>query len=170
MTAERGALGLIWAQSSNGVIGRDGSIPWHIPEDLAHFKTITLDSIVVMGRKTWDSLPTRFRPLSGRTNIVVTRQAGWSADGAIVTDSIDSALNVDPTRDTWVIGGAELYDATIDAADRLEVTELRSAMDGDRFATAIGAEWAVSRTEPTSGWATSTTGLDYRWLSYLRAS
>ncbi len=167
---EHGSLGLIWAQSSNGAIGRDGSIPWRIPEDLAHFKTITLDSIVVMGRKTWDSLPQRFRPLSSRTNVVVTRQKGWSAEGAIAVDSIDSALSVDPVRDTWVIGGAELYDATIGFADRLEVTELRDAIDGDRFGPAIGAEWTVSRTEPSTGWATSTTGLDYRWRSYLRAS
>ena len=75
-------LHLIYARAANGVIGKDNRLPWHIPEDMAHFKQLTQGCPVVMGRKTWDSLPARFRPLPGRTNIVVTRQADWQADGA----------------------------------------------------------------------------------------
>ena len=77
----RGRSGLIWAESHGGVIGRDGGMPWHVPEDLAHFKEVTLGAPVIMGRKTWESLPPRFRPLPGRANIVVTRQADWAAAG-----------------------------------------------------------------------------------------
>ena len=80
-------IGLIWAQARNRVIGKNGVMPWHLPEDLAHFKRVTLNHPVVMGRKTWDSIPPRFRPLPGRTNIVVTRQADWQADGAHRADS-----------------------------------------------------------------------------------
>jgi len=81
-------LHLIFARAANGVIGVRGSLPWHLPEDLAHFKRTTLGSPVIMGRKTWDSLPARFRPLPGRVNIVVTRQADWSAAGALRAGSI----------------------------------------------------------------------------------
>ncbi|MET0724938.1 MAG: dihydrofolate reductase, partial [Leifsonia sp.] len=85
-------IGLVWAQSSDGTIGVGGVMPWHLPEDLAHFKAVTLGAPVVMGRKTWDSLPARFRPLAGRRNIVVTRQLDWTADGAEVVHSVEAAL------------------------------------------------------------------------------
>ena len=78
----RPRIGLIWAQARGGVIGKDGAMPWHLPEDLAHFKRTTLGCPVIMGRKTWDSLPPKFRPLPGRRNIVVTRNTQWQADGA----------------------------------------------------------------------------------------
>ena len=81
-------IGLIWAQSTSGVIGRDGSIPWALPEDLAHFKRLTMGHTVVMGRRTWESLPVRFRPLPGRRNIVVSRNPDYRAEGAAVVDSI----------------------------------------------------------------------------------
>ena len=76
-------VGLIWAEAHGGVIGAEGGMPWNVPEDLAHFKEITLGAPVIMGRKTWDSLPERFRPLPGRENIVITRQQDWSAEGAL---------------------------------------------------------------------------------------
>ena len=85
-------LKLIYARSRNGVIGRQGQLPWHLPADLAHFKQTTLGQAVVMGRKTWDSLPERFRPLPGRTNIVITRQTGWQAPGALVAHSLAQAM------------------------------------------------------------------------------
>ena len=96
-------VGLIWAEAHGGVIGADGGMPWHVPEDLAHFKEVTLGAPVVMGRKTWDSLPERFRPLPGRDNIVITRQQDWAADGArraatvadlVADDDAVSALRV----------------------------------------------------------------------------
>ncbi len=85
-------IGLIWAESQGGVIGRAGGMPWHVPEDLAHFKDVTLGAPVIMGRKTWESLPPRFRPLPGRANIVVTHRDDWAADGAERAASVDDAL------------------------------------------------------------------------------
>ena len=105
-------IGLIWAQAEGGVIGHGGAMPWHIPEDLAHFKQLTSGNPVVMGRKTWDSLSPRFRPLSGRRNIVVTRQPDWDGGGADVTHSLPEALTEAAQGNAariWVIGGAELF-------------------------------------------------------------
>lgn len=89
-------VGMIWAQTNQGVIGADGGMPWHLPEDMAHFKRVTLGHPVVMGRRTWESFPDKFRPLPERTNIVVTRQPGWAstpeASGAVVLDSLEEAI------------------------------------------------------------------------------
>ena len=101
-------LHLIYARAANGVIGKDGVMPWHLPEDLAHFKRTTLGCPVIMGRKTWDSLPPRFRPLPGRLNVVITRQRDWQAPGATVAHSLSEAqAKCGSAPDTWVIGGAE---------------------------------------------------------------
>src|SRR4051794_14213003 len=103
-------IGLVYARSRNGVIGKGGVMPWHVPEDLAHFKQVTLDAPVIMGRKTWDSVPPRFRPLPGRRNIVITRNADWNAAGAERVGSLDEALALlagEPTA--WVIGGAGIF-------------------------------------------------------------
>jgi dihydrofolate reductase len=162
-------LGLIWAQTTSGIIGADGEMPWHLPEDLAHFKSLTLGSPVVMGRKTWDALPPRFRPLVDRRNIVVTRQVGWGAEGAEVAHSVSGALDlvaVEPFA--WVIGGGQLYAAAIERADRVEVTEIRQEFAGDTRAPAIPPGWRAASVEPETGWATSRTGLDYRFLRYER--
>ncbi|GAA1787892.1 dihydrofolate reductase [Leucobacter iarius] len=88
------SLGMIWAEARGGAIGRDGDMPWHLPEDLAHFKRTTLGDPVIMGRRTWESLPERFRPLPGRANIVVTRDPGFVAEGARVAASVESALDL----------------------------------------------------------------------------
>jgi dihydrofolate reductase len=157
-------LGLIWAQAHGGVIGAAGGMPWHVPEDLAHFKALTTGNTVVMGRKTWDALDPRFKPLPGRRNIVVTRDPEWHADGAEVAHSIDDALTDDPV---WVIGGAELFAATIDRAERLEVTELDLTVDGDTWAPPIGAGWVVV---DEGAWQESRTGIRYRFLRYARAA
>jgi dihydrofolate reductase len=149
---------LIWAQAHGGVIGADGGMPWHVPEDLAHFKQLTMGEPVIMGRKTWDSLDPRFRPLPGRRNLVLTRDPEWAADGAEVVRTIPDA--------GWVIGGAEIFAATIDRADRLEVTELDLDVDGDTWAPPIGDSWSLSS---SSEWATSRTGIPYRFLTYARA-
>src|SRR5690606_39050619 len=85
-------VGLIWAEAAGGVIGAEGAMPWHVPEDLAHFKEVTMGSPVVMGRKTWDSLPERFRPLQGRENIVITRQQDWAAEGARRAANVSEAV------------------------------------------------------------------------------
>lgn len=167
-------IGLVWAESDGGIIGSRGAMPWHLPEDLAHFKQLTLGNPVVMGRKSWDALPERFRPLPGRRNIVVTRQPGWQADGAEVANSVDSALRLAgasgsaPADMIWVIGGAEIFAAVIGRADRLEVTEIRARFDGDTTAPAIDLRWRLMSADPAEGWHTSRTGLQYRFLSYAR--
>src|ERR1700753_957022 len=96
-------LNLIFARDRNGVIGRDNTMPWHLPEDMAHLKRTTMGHPVIMGRKTWDSIPPKFRPLSGRLNIVITRQADWSAPGALRAGSLQEAVALCPPNATaWV--------------------------------------------------------------------
>jgi dihydrofolate reductase len=172
------AIGLIWAEAEGRVIGRDGGMPWHVPEDLDHFKALTVGAPVVMGRKTWDSLSSRFRPLPGRRNIVVTRRQDWSAEGAEVALSVDDALALAAQGEAdrvWVIGGAQVFAEAIGRADRLEVTELRhdddafAAASGDIIAPAIDPSWRVAATDPAAGWHTSRSGLRYRFLTYSRA-
>ena len=125
-------LHLILARASNGVIGKDNAMPWHLPEDLAHFKRVTLGCPVVMGRKTWDSLPERFRPLPGRLNVVVTRQADWSAPGALPAGSLDEAVALcPPDAEAWVIGGAQLYAQALPLARSAVVTEIGAEYEGD---------------------------------------
>ncbi|WP_256461030.1 dihydrofolate reductase [Agromyces larvae] len=163
-------IGLIWAQANGGVIGAGGTMPWHLPEDLAHFRATTDGCPVVMGRRTWESLPPRFRPLPGRRNVVVTRQADWSAEGAERAGSVDEALALAATGRpddawTWVIGGADVYRQTIDRADRLEVTEIDLDVLGDAHAPAIGADW---RLEASGPWLTSRTALRYRFTTRTR--
>jgi dihydrofolate reductase len=170
----RPRVGLIWAEAANGTIGNHGVLPWHLPEDLAHFKAVTLGSPVVMGRKTWESLPERFRPLPGRRNIVITRQPEWEAAGADVCDSLAAALqlaaeDVGPDDLVWVIGGAEVFSAVIDIADRLEVTSLRADIEGDAVAPAITERWRLVASDPEEGWHTSATGIEYRFSRYESA-
>jgi dihydrofolate reductase len=158
-------LGLIWAQSTSGVIGRGGGIPWQLPEDLAHFKELTMGHTVVMGRRTWESLPAKFRPLPGRKNVVLTHQTDFTAQGATVVQSLDDALT-DP--DTWVVGGEQLYALALPRAGRCEVTEVDIDLprdDGDVVAPLLDESWVGA----TGEWETSRTGLRYRFHSYLRS-
>ncbi len=156
-------VGLIWAEAAGGVIGAEGGMPWHVPEDLAHFKEITLGAPVVMGRKTWDSLPERFRPLAGRENIVITRQQGWAADGARRAATVAEAVR--GADRVWIIGGAEIFRQVIGDADRLEVTELDLEVEGgDAFAPSR-AGW---RLVDEGDWQTSRTGVRYRFLGLER--
>ena len=118
-------LNLIFARAANGVIGLNNAMPWHLPEDLAHFKRHTLGCPVIMGRKTWDSLPPRFRPLPGRLNIVLTRQPNWQADGALRASTLAEACSQCPeSSDVWVIGGAEIYALALPLASTVVVTEI----------------------------------------------
>jgi dihydrofolate reductase len=161
-------VSLIWAQSSGGVIGADGGIPWHVPEDAKRFRALTAGGAVVMGRKTWDSLPPRFRPLPGRKNIVVTRDAVWHADGAMRAVSLDEALWLAGNLPVWVIGGAQIYVLAMPLADTLEVTEIDTEPDGDAYAPAIDSSWEVARREPPMGWLTAGSGERYRFIGYQR--
>ncbi|WP_240632434.1 MULTISPECIES: dihydrofolate reductase [Cryobacterium] len=171
MPSEDARIGLIWAQAVNGVIGDAGSIPWRLPEDLIRFKELTLGGAVIMGRRTWDSLPERFRPLAGRDNIVVTRQEDWVAEGATVLHSLTAALDwaaqesaAAPQR-VWIIGGGEIYRQAMPLADHLEVTEVDAEPVGDTLAPVIDA--AFTQTAVTE-WQTSRTDLRYRFVSYHR--
>lgn len=163
-------VGLIWAEARDRVIGADGGMPWHVPEDLAHFKQATLGAPVVMGRRTWESFPARFRPLPGRRNIVVTRREEWTDAGAERASSLEAALALaaegDPQR-IWVIGGGELFREAIGRADLLEVTEFDLAVPGDTTAPER-ADWTPARIDPAHGWHTSSSGIRYRFLTLVR--
>ena len=152
-------IGLIWAQARDAagrpVIGAAGAIPWRVPEDFAHFKATTAGHPVVMGRRTWESLPRR--PLPGRTNVVVTRRPGWSDDGAVAAGSVDEALALAAAspggQEVWVMGGGELYAATLPLADRLVVTEIDLQVEGDAFAPDVDPRaWQLA---DDGAWATS---------------
>lgn len=160
-------VALIWAQTRSGVIGAGGGIPWRLPEDGRRFRQLTVGGDVVMGRKTWDSLPERFRPLPGRRNIVITRDPAWAADGADRSESLDDAFRK-AGDEVWVIGGGQIYAAAMERADRIEVTEIDSDLPGDTLAPPVGEEWMLASTDPHNGWATSESGLRYRFLTYLR--
>src|SRR5690348_2636981 len=119
---------LVVAIAQNGVIGKGGAIPWHISEDMKRFKALTLGHTVVMGRKTWDSLPKK--PLPGRVNVVVTRQKDWQAQGAVTASSLGQAT-AGTSGTVMVIGGAEIYERALPLASRIELTEVHRAFDGD---------------------------------------
>jgi dihydrofolate reductase len=163
----------IWAQSRSGAIGADGGMLWQLPEDMAFFKRATTGVPVVMGRKTWQSFPERFRPLPDRPNIVVTRDEAFSAEGATIVHSLDEGIGAARELDDelWIIGGAEIYRQAMPSADELWVTEVDVDAEGDAHAPAIGEEWRVVRSEPADGgWLTSRTGTRYRFLVYRRAT
>jgi dihydrofolate reductase len=165
------SISLIWAEARGGVIGDGGTIPWHVPEDLAHFKELTLGGTVVMGRRTWQSLPPRFRPLAGRRNVVVTRDRSWSDEGADVAHSLDEILDavgsVPGSTPAWVIGGGEIYAQSLAKASRLEITEVDLDVPGDTTAPSIDpALWRVANETP---WQESRTKTRYRFVSYDRA-
>jgi dihydrofolate reductase len=125
---------LVAAVARGGVIGRDGGIPWRLPEDMARFKALTTGHAVVMGRRTWESLPDRFRPLPERRNVVVTRNSGWTADGAERAESFDHALQLVANEPrVFVIGGGEIYAAALPLADELLLTEIDLDVEGDAF-------------------------------------
>lgn len=154
-------LGLIWAEARDRVIGRDGTMPWHVPEDLQHFRDVTMGAPVIMGRRTWESFPDRFRPLPGRRNIVVSGNEAWRADGAERAASLDEAIARAGDGATWVIGGGRLYAEALARADVLEVTELDLDVDGDTRAP----ERPGWRLEAASDWRTSRSGIRYRFTT-----
>ncbi|GAA2560990.1 dihydrofolate reductase [Mycolicibacterium diernhoferi] len=155
------SIELVWAQSLSGVIGRDNAIPWRVPEDMARFKELTMGHTVLMGRLTWESLPAKFRPLPGRRNVVLSRDPGYVAEGAEVITALPDDF------DGWVIGGAQLYALALPLADRCEVTEIDIDLrrdDHDAVAPLLDESWAGTEGE----WLTSSSGLRYRFNSYVR--
>jgi len=150
MQAPARELVLIYARAANGVIGRDGTLPWHLPADLRHFKAKTMGKPMIMGRRTFESFPA---PLPGRRHIVLTRDAGWQADGAEVAHSVEQALDIAGAGEIAVIGGAEIYGLLLPLAHRIELTEIHAAYAGDTAMPALGPEWReIAREEhPAEG-------------------
>jgi len=162
---------LIYARAANGVIGLNNQMPWHLPEDLAHFKRTTLGSPVLMGRKTWESIPAKFRPLPGRANLVVTRQTDWHADGAQVVHSLEEGLTValahcPEGKDLWVMGGAEIYAQAAAITDEAVVTEIEQDFEGDAFAPKLDAAWRETSRESH----TAASGLKFSFVTYQRTA
>jgi len=158
-------LKLILARAANGVIGRNNTLPWHLPEDMAHFKRLTMGCPVIMGRKTWESLPPKFRPLPGRLNIVLTRQADWQAEGARRADSLAQAMALCPPDSTvWIIGGAEVYAQALPLANVAEITEIEAAYEGDAFAPQFDPQWVQTARERH----VSSNGLKFSFITYTR--
>ena len=157
-------LTLIAAVARNGAIGVDNRLPWRLPQDLRRFKTLTMDHAVIMGRKTWESLP---RALPGRHNIVITRQANYLAAGASVVGSLEAALVAAGNESAFVIGGAEIYALALAQATCLELTEVATDIAGDTWFPRYDHNlWRETRRETGHDEAA---GLDYAFVSYLRA-
>lgn len=138
----------IYARAANGVIGRDGGLPWHIPADLKRFKRLTSGTPMVMGRRTFDSLPGL---LPGRRHIVLTRQAGWRAEGAEVVHTPDEALALAGEGSVSVIGGAEVFALFLPLAQRVELTQIHADYSGDTLMPPLGSEWREFAREDHAG-------------------
>jgi len=167
-------INAIWAQAldqaGRPVIGRDGDMPWHLPEDLAHFQDCTRGEAVVMGRRTWESLPTKFRPLPGRFNVVVTSGEGPrnSASATSLAGAIELVDEQEPSSDVWIIGGARLFAEATGVAHQIVVTEIDLVTEGDTFAPALDpSEWTVASASERQA---SRTGLGYRFVTYRRSA
>ena len=149
MTRDRSPLTLVAAMGRNRVIGLDGDMPWHFSEDLKHFKRTTMGGVMIMGRKTFDSIG---RPLPGRRTIVITRSADWSHDGVEVVHSLDQALTVAGSEaPVFVVGGGEIYAQSLPLATRLVLTEIDDAPDGDTFFPEWSREEWVETSREQSG-------------------
>lgn len=156
---------MIFARAANGVIGRDNTIPWRLPEDMARLKRLTNGWPVIMGRKTWDSLPVKFRPLPGRTNIVITRQPDWKDTGATTAASLADALALCATSaEVWILGGAQIYAQAMPLAERIEVTEIAENIEGDAYAPELGPEWREAAREDH----VSANGMKFAFITYQK--
>lgn len=166
-TSDR-TVGLIWAMTVNRVIGRAGSIPWHLPEDFEHFRRTTEGHPVIMGRHTWESLPERFRPLPGRTNIVITSDPNWSAPGArrasSITTAMATAAGLPGSGQVWIIGGGMVYRESLllGVANTAVVTLIDSDVEGDTCAPELGPGWVLQSCDPEQDWSAAADGTRYR--------
>lgn len=159
-------LALIAAHARDRVIGIDNRMPWHLPEDMKFFRETTRGKPVIMGRKTWESLPDAFRPLPGRVNIVVSRNAAYPADGATVVGSLSDALTAAGDTDiVFVMGGAELYRQALPIADRLYLTEIDADFAGDAFFPELATDdWREAQRNPQ----VAASGLTFAFVTYER--
>jgi dihydrofolate reductase len=155
---------MVWAQAADRVIGADGALPWHLPEDLRLFRALTLGSTVVMGRRTWASLPERFRPLPGRRNVVLSSTMQPPAPDVVLARSVEDVLALD--GDVWVIGGGEVYRTLLPHAAELVVTEVDLRVAGDTRAPDPGPAWTTATLPADGGWVESASGPRFR-VSHL---
>jgi dihydrofolate reductase len=156
-------LTIVVAMDARRGIGVDNTLPWHLPEDLAHFKRVTLGNPIIMGRKTFDSIG---RPLPGRRNIVVTRNAGWRADGVEVADSLEAALALAGPQSASIIGGAQVFAEALVRADRMIVTHIDKTYRCDTFFPAIDtAQWTAVSSEPQRS---AGDGIEFAFVTYER--
>ena len=156
---------MIFARAANGVIGHNNAMPWHLPEDMARFKRLTMGRPVIMGRKTWDSLSPKFRPLPGRTNVVITRQTDWKEAGAQTAASLANALaQCAAAEEVWIMGGAQIYEQAVPLADRIEVTEIAQDFEGDAYAPQLGPEWREAAREDH----VSVNGMKFSFVTYQK--
>lgn len=168
-SSERGpGLGMIWAQDAAGGIGLDGDMPWHLPEDMAHFRQSTRGCPVLMGRIQWESLDDRFRPLPGRQNIVLTRDKDYAAPGARVVTDVAQALALVSEQWAWVIGGGQIYRQAMEFADELLITTIDCTYETDVSAPEIGPEWHVAERSPAAGWTEAASGVRFAITRYVR--
>lgn len=160
-------LSLIAALARDRGIGNNGDLLWRIPDDLKRFKALTTGHPVIMGRKTWESIPEKFRPLPNRTNIVVSRQPGYQARGAFVVNSVERAiaLAAPGTDEAFVAGGAEVYRAALPHADRLYLTEIDDLQPADTFFPEYSSLFSKIVSLEERDW----NGLRYRWVDLERA-
>ena len=158
-------LTLVAAVARNRVIGIDNHLPWRLPADLKHFKELTHGHTVIMGRKTWESLPDNFRPLPGRRNIVLTRDTNYRAEGGVVANSLPAAVSAAGNDQAFVIGGAELYAASMLQADCLQLTEIDAEFAGDTFFPAVDLDEWIETSRQTHH---DNAGFDYAFVSYQR--
>ena len=155
----RVAVRMVWAQAHDRVLGADGTLPWHLPEDLRLFRVLTLGSTVVMGRRTWESLPARVRPLPGRRNVVLSGTLSAEDAGVPVARSIAEVLAAGD--DVWVIGGGGVYAGFLPHADEVVTTEIDATFPGDTYAPALDAGWRRAARVPGEGWLRSSSGLRF---------
>lgn len=160
------SIRMMWAQSSDGVIGDGDAMPWHIPEDLAHFKATTMGAPVIMGRRTWDSLPAKFRPLPGRRNVVLSRSmTPEDVPGAELAHSLDAALDlIGDVPVAWIIGGGRVYREALRIADECEVTEVDGVFEVDT--PVLAPELLGWRPVRKGEWATSSNGPRFRFTTW----
>jgi dihydrofolate reductase len=163
MTMKIPQINIIFAQAHGGVIGHNNTIPWHVPEDFVHFKNHTLGKPVIMGRKTWDSLPSKSRPLPKRRNIVISRQKDLNLVGAEVASDLDSAIQLCTNEpEVWVIGGAQILSMALSIAQKVVMTKIDATVDGDTFAPVLDEKWQLIHEENGQ----SVNGVKYSFLVY----
>lgn len=181
--AGRPLVPMIWAQTSGGVIGDDGGMPWHLPEDFQHLKTMTAGCPIIMGRRTWESLPSSVRPLPGRRNMVITGDASRAAEiqaaggetASCLAEAYRRVLEAghEPDRPVWIFGGNSVYTEAISSGltDAAVITVIDLDVDGDTHAPELDpGEWELWTHEPPEGWLTAANGLRYRFETRRRTT